>query len=183
MLVGCACGAIAIGLRLLAEQTASVPSAAAPEANSPPAAVAEASSPETPAPEKAEKKPERRAPVRVIRLDEVKRDEQPFVDPDPKPASGWPFVIAGAGLVAVGGVLLFPCVMDANDHSSTEDRDDCGDAPRILGLTALLVSAPFFLIGFAKNSQRKAWKRRQQPPRVVPLVTREALFLSYQGTF
>jgi hypothetical protein len=118
----------------------------------------------------------------VIRLDTTQND-QPFVEADPKPAPGWPFLIAGAGVGGAGLLLLFPCMMDANDHTSPETREDCPDAMRILGLTALLGSVPLFVIGFSKNSQRRAWKRRHQPPRVVPMIGRDALLLGYTGSF
>jgi hypothetical protein len=119
----------------------------------------------------------------VIRLDTTQND-QPFVEADPKPAPGWPYFIAGGAVAAVGGVLLFPCMMSANGHSSDPADDPCrDDAPRILGFTALVASVPLFVLGFVQTSKSKAWKRRNRTPRVVPMIGRDALLLGYTGSF
>lgn len=55
--------------------------------------------------------------------------------------------------------------------------------PRVLGLLALTASVPLFIIGFVQTSKRKAWKRRHQLPRIVPMVDRDALILNYTSTF
>ncbi|HEX2879938.1 MAG TPA: hypothetical protein VHO25_10440 [Polyangiaceae bacterium] len=200
MLFGYAGGAIAIGLRLLAEQAAPVPSAAAPEVSSPPAVVAETApadaAPQEPPPAspppnavdaRAPKTADAPTPKKSASVAEVMREtegDQPFVEQDPKPASGWPYFIGGAAAALVGGVLLFPCAMDANDHTSIEDREDpCDNGRGILGLTALGASVTLCVLGFSQNSKRKAWKRRHQPPRVVPLIGHDALLLGYTGTF
>ncbi len=170
---------VAVGLRLMAAETAQVSTAAAPVVNSPPTVAA--GNAESPA-----STPVRRAQTKVITVDEVMHETEvdpPFVNDDPKPSSGVPYFIVGGVVAAAGGVLLLPCLMSANSHSSEIRNNSCHDEPRVLGLIALGASVPLVVMGFVQISKRKAWKRRNQLPRVVPMVDRDALVLNYTGTF